>query len=85
MDVTYSKYRCGVPTLDYESTEKYWKFIKESFVDVFGRDSVNAWASIYRDCNGITLFITYISVYNGSESLLSLLECLVGKDLLVQI
>ncbi|EMR6008811.1 hypothetical protein WJW27_005676 [Escherichia coli] len=78
----YTRYRCGIPTLDYESTEKYWRFIKDSIVDVIGRDRVNAWASIYRDDDGETFFITYVSVYYESEMVVELLECLVGEDLI---
>ncbi|UTS53864.1 hypothetical protein UES1_497 [Escherichia phage UE-S1] len=83
INVMYNRYRCGKPTLDYESTEKYWKFIKDSIVDVFGRDRINAWASIYRDEHGETFFITYVSVYNSNESIVKLLQCLVGKDFVV--
>ncbi|HHT8265801.1 TPA: hypothetical protein ACT2UD_004693 [Escherichia coli] len=82
INVTYNRYRCGRPTLDYESTEKYWKFIKDSIIDVIGRDRINAWASIYRDDDGETFFITYVSIYYGNESILELLESLVGKDLI---
>lgn len=80
--VMYNRYRCGRPTLDYESTENFWRFIKDSIVDVIGRDRVNAWASIYRDNNGETFFITYVSVYDENEMVVDLLECLVGKDLI---
>lgn len=85
MYAMYNKYSCGAPTLDYDSTEKNWKFIKESIVDVFGRDRINAWASICRDDNGETFFITYVTIYYGSEFIVQLLECLVGKDLVVLI
>lgn len=85
MTIEYAKFRCGKLSDNYFESEQYWRFIKNALVDVFTRDVINAWASIYRDDNGKTFYVVYVSVYNGNETIIDIVRSLVGDEYMKEV
>lgn len=56
----------------YIESVRMWEFIRDSLVDVFGKDRINAWASIYTQ----TLFAVYININDDDDTMNDIVKCL---------
>ncbi|WOL22728.1 hypothetical protein [Escherichia phage vB_EcoM_JNE01] len=64
----------------FKGSERMWEFVKTALTDVFDKERLHVWCSIYR-CNDVTKYAVYLRLFDDDEILKIMVESAVGKIL----